>query len=213
MTSPENDATDTELANDGHVGQPAGKSVRRRAREFLIPAVAVFLALGWGFAIYYYRTGSAAMDARDDALARVSVLNNQVSTLNNQAADLKGQRDGYASREVARQQHEEQVKQREKAVADRESAVKGREEAVTAQEKTAEQNTIREGTWAVGVDIQPGTYRTKEIVTGQCYWEINSDANGDDIVANAIVTGGRPTVNIAKGQFFTTKRCGEWVRV
>lgn len=45
------------------------------------------------------------------------------------------------------------------------------------------------------------------------YWEIDSDANGDHIVANDIVTGGRPTVTLKNGQFFKTARCGDWIKV
>jgi hypothetical protein len=59
----------------------------------------------------------------------------------------------------------------------------------------------------------PQTYRAKDPVSGTCYWEINSDANGKNIVANDIVTGGRPTVTLSSGQYFTTKRCGDWAKV
>lgn len=45
---------------------------------------------------------------------------------------------------------------------------------------------------------------------GDCYWEINSDPNGGQTVANDTVTGGRPTVRLTAGQFFTTKGCGDW---
>lgn len=45
---------------------------------------------------------------------------------------------------------------------------------------------------------------------GDCYWEINSDQNGGHTVANDTVTGGRPTVRLTAGQFFTTKGCGDW---
>jgi hypothetical protein len=41
--------------------------------------------------------------------------------------------------------------------------------------------TIREGTWTVGTDIPPGTYRTTSEVGTTCYWEISrTGTNGED---------------------------------
>lgn len=130
---------------------------------------------------------------------------------------MTGERDSLEANRKAVQdaakKREDAAKKREDEVKKREDTVKQREDAVTQQEQIQAQNTIAEGTWAVGVDIQPGTYRTKEAVSGTCYWEINSDPNGSDIVENDIVSGGRPTVTLKGGQFFKTSRCGEWIRV
>lgn len=73
------------------------------------------------------------------------------------------------------------------------------------------QDTISEGSWTVGRDIKPGTYTTIETVGDSCYWKIStSGSNGDDIIANDIVTGGRPTVTLSEGHDFQTSRCGTW---
>lgn len=73
---------------------------------------------------------------------------------------------------------------------------------------------IDEGTWTVGTDIQPGKYRVRENVAGDCYWEITkSGSNGSTIVQNDIVQGGRPTVTLSGGQDFKTARCGSWEKV
>lgn len=75
---------------------------------------------------------------------------------------------------------------------------------------------ITEGTWTVGEDFRPGTYRVAEPV-GElgCYWEIKK-AGADDldsIVANDAVTGGRPKVTLRKkGQEFKNQGCGVFVR-
>jgi hypothetical protein len=70
---------------------------------------------------------------------------------------------------------------------------------------------IREGNWTVGVDIEPGTYRTSAKVTSTCYWGIyRTGSNGSDIIDNDIVTGGRPSVTLSPGQDFETTRCGSW---
>jgi hypothetical protein len=87
---------------------------------------------------------------------------------------------------------------------------------VAGTEKAAEVNTIAEGTWTVGTDIQPGQTRTVKAITADagCYWEINkSGTNGADIVANDKVTGGRPTVTLKVGQDFTTTGRGGWAKV
>ncbi|GAA1376663.1 hypothetical protein [Catellatospora chokoriensis] len=74
--------------------------------------------------------------------------------------------------------------------------------------------TIEDGTWTVGVDIKPGKYRTVTTVDDGCYWKIaKAGTNGDNIIANDIVNGGRPTVTIKVGQEFTSNRCGTWQKV
>lgn len=74
--------------------------------------------------------------------------------------------------------------------------------------------TIEQGIWTVGVDIPPGTYRVTAPVEEGCYWAITkSGTNGDDIIANDLVSGGRPTVTVRKGQDFETNDCGTWEKV
>ena len=60
--------------------------------------------------------------------------------------------------------------------------------------------TYSAGTYLVGTDISAGTY--KGITTGTYggYWQISSDPNGDDIIANDITTG--PFyVQVTSGQY------------
>lgn len=74
--------------------------------------------------------------------------------------------------------------------------------------------TIEEGVWTVGVDVPPGTYRVTAPVDDGCYWAITkSGSNGENIIANDIVSGGRPTVTLKKGQDFESARCGTWEKV
>lgn len=108
-----------------------------------------------------------------------------------------------------------ELKTREDAVAAKEAAVTAREAKVAGAEKAQAANTITEGTWTVGTDIKAGKYRTAEQVGPEgCYWEIDrSGTNGEDIVANDNVTGGRPTVTIKAGQDFTNHGCGDWTKI
>ncbi|GAB3453673.1 hypothetical protein GCM10027436_54660 [Actinophytocola sediminis] len=185
----------------------------RSWRFWVGAAVVAGLVAGWGLNFYNY----AVSEANDALVARLvkdkDSLTEQLEEASSARESLRGQlvsrtteRDRLAAAEAT-------LDQRTSAVKQREDAVKQREGAVTMQERTIAQNTIGEGDWAVGVDVQPGTYRTIQAVSGDCYWEINSDANGDDIVANNIVTGGRPTVTLENGQYFSTSRCGDWRKV
>lgn len=73
--------------------------------------------------------------------------------------------------------------------------------------------SIDEGTWEVGSDVTPGTYRTTETVGSDCYWKISrTGSNGDDIISNDIPGGGRPRVTLRKGQDFATQGCGTWAK-
>lgn len=94
-----------------------------------------------------------------------------------------------------------------------EAALAEREAAVASTEAQIAASTITGGTWTVGVDVEPGTYRTKDAVIGDCYWAIyRSGTNKDDIIQNDIVQGGFPTVTLSEGQDFESNRCGSWVR-
>ncbi|MEV7605126.1 hypothetical protein AB0N65_06775 [Paenarthrobacter sp. NPDC089322] len=126
-------------------------------------------------------------------------------------ADLKTHEDGIKVRETKLTTDGLALQKREDAVKSAEAAVKKREDAVTVTEKQKAANTVREGTWTVGVDIEPGTYRADAEVSSRCYWGIyRSGSNGSDIIDNDIVSGGRPSVTLSAGQDFTTTRCGTW---
>ena len=101
---------------------------------------------------------------------------------------------------------------RESELNDRAADLDAREAEVTALEKEAKRNTIDgDGTFEVGVDIRPGTWKNQDRDPG-CYWGINTDANGRDTVANA--NGGGPqTLTLNDGQFLEVADCGTWKRV
>ena len=116
-----------------------------------------------------------------------------------------------ADRESALEEREGAVSEKETAVAEAEAAVKSRETAVGTAEKEAAANTISDGTWTVGEDLKPGTYRATESVGARCYWGIyRSGSNGGDIIDNDIPGGGKPTVTLSKGQDFKSSNCGNW---
>lgn len=78
----------------------------------------------------------------------------------------------------------------------------------------ASTDKITDGMWTVGVDVPPGTYKTIQAVAGSCYWGIyTTGTNQNDIVANDIVSGGYPQVELREGQDFESNRCGIWGKV
>jgi hypothetical protein len=212
-------ATTAEPINPKAFQVRLGRAVRSW-RFWAGAAVVAALVAGWGLNIYNYSMSeeNAASVAglvkdKDSLTEQLDVASSARESLRGQLDTVTSERDELAAAEATLDERTNAVKQREDAVLDRENSVKRRETAVTKQERTIARNTIGEGNWAVGVDVQPGTYRTTAPVSGDCYWEINSDANGDNIVANDIVTGGRPTVTLENGQYFSTNRCGDWRKV
>lgn len=138
---------------------------------------------------------------RDSAESSYASMKSKYDTLQN----------GIAGREAKVTSRETEVGKADAAVKTAEAAVKVREEAVTGAETTKAANTVGDGTWTVGSDIEPGTYRAVEAVGSSCYWGIyRSGSNGGDIIENDIPGGGRPVVALSAGQDFNSTRCGKW---
>ncbi|MFH6687317.1 hypothetical protein QVL82_00560 [Cellulosimicrobium funkei] len=139
-------------------------------------------------------------DTRDDLQEELSIAQDRLEEVSAENEDRKSREADLAASEAA--------------VAQRENELGTREAAVTATEQQVAANTITTGTWTVGVDIEPGTYKVSApVASGRCYWKISvTGSNGGDIVENDIVSGGLPQVVLSAGQDFTTERCGDWVK-
>lgn len=75
-----------------------------------------------------------------------------------------------------------------------------------------------DGTFLVGVDFVPGTYRTTVPASSRnCYWARLSGVSGafDDIIANENTpSGGQAVVSIpASDKAFQTRGCGTWQKI
>jgi hypothetical protein len=76
---------------------------------------------------------------------------------------------------------------------------------------TETKTTFDEGTYIVGTDIQPGTYRSSE--GDGCYWARLSGFRGTigDIITNDFRSGGVATVTIRQSdEGFSSNGCGTW---
>ncbi|WP_125615951.1 hypothetical protein [Specibacter cremeus] len=191
------------------------KAPRRRGGKMTAVAIAAVVLFGGGL-----WTGTAVADPTasdaykvavadaDSSAVDVKRMAGNLTTVQGELETLRGEvtsREAAAdAKSVAADKHEAEVKTAE-------AAVKKREDAVTGAEKAKAANTVGDGTWVVGVDIAPGTYRTTADVGATCYWGIYaSGSNGADIINNDIPGGGRPSVTLAAGQDFKSSRCGTW---
>jgi hypothetical protein len=144
---------------------------------------------------------ASAESERDAAKSSYESMKAKYDTLQN----------GIADREAKVSARETEVGKADAAVKTAEAEVKKREEAVTRAEKTKAANTIGDGTWTVGTDIEPGTYRAAADVGSSCYWGIYATgSNGSNIIDNDLPGGGRPSVALSGGQDFKSSRCGTW---
>jgi hypothetical protein len=71
---------------------------------------------------------------------------------------------------------------------------------------------MADGSWRVGIDIEPGTYRTEGADT--CYWKRLSGFTGEfgDILANGIPKGPVVVTILPSDAGFTSSRCGIWAK-
>jgi hypothetical protein len=69
-----------------------------------------------------------------------------------------------------------------------------------------------DGTWLVGTDIKPGTYRSSS--DGDCYWARLKNTGGDFEAILANGNGGNQVVTIKKtDNAFESARCAPWTRI
>lgn len=87
--------------------------------------------------------------------------------------------------------------------------------AVPAADETsaASESFPGDGTYEVGVDIQPGKYSSDTPTSGNCYWaRLSSDDPFDGILANNN-SSGKSVVIVKKGdKYFQTSGCSDWTK-
>jgi hypothetical protein len=179
----------------------AGKPSRPWLR-WAIPAAALLVGIGIGGAV-----GAAAdpkqsdeyqalEDRHEEAKGRIIALSDRAREATNKATTTR-----------------EEAAQRQAELDQREQALAARETAVTAVEQQVAADSIESGIWTVGIDVEPGTYRVSEALSGYCYWAIyRTGTSGGDIIDNDGPTGGFPTVTLSAGQDFENSGCGTFVK-
>lgn len=88
---------------------------------------------------------------------------------------------------------------------------------VTPPAKPVKAKTIGEGTWKVGTEVTPGTYRTpgaKEGIITLCSWQVSTDDDGQHILSiDAVDSTSEPgRVTLKAGRYFKTSGCQDWIK-
>jgi hypothetical protein len=198
----------------GEAQPPAGGAKPGRKRRIIATVAAVALLAG-ATAVGTTLPDPKASDAYAALAAEKASVESERDSSKSSYESMKSKYDtlqnGVAGREAKVSARETEVGKADAAVKTAEAAVKVREEAVTGAEKTKAANTVGDGTWTVGTDIEPGTYRAAADVGSSCYWGIYATgSNGSNIIDNDLPGGGRPSVALSAGQDFKSSRCGTW---
>lgn len=70
-----------------------------------------------------------------------------------------------------------------------------------------------DGTFEVGVDVEPGTYVSEASPGGNCYWaRLSGSESFDDIIANNNSSGQSLVTIAATDRFFESSGCSDWTR-
>jgi hypothetical protein len=70
------------------------------------------------------------------------------------------------------------------------------------------------GVYVVGLDVQPGLWRSQTSGSNSCYWaRLKNTTGSDDILANDIGIGPRVVEIVASDKAFESSSCSQWSRV
>jgi hypothetical protein len=101
--------------------------------------------------------------------------------------------------------------QRQHDLDQRSSDLDAREAAIGAAEATQRNGTIPgDGTFLVGTEVRPGTYRSDAPSSGMCYWARLNGSDEFDIIDNDLSEGQSVVEIRSTDRFFETKGCEEW---
>ncbi|WP_128970096.1 hypothetical protein [Rhodococcus opacus] len=135
--------------------------------------------------------------------------------IDNAVAERNKQLDVRQSTLEARESTAAGVEQRNKQTQQQQATfaqqLTDRENKLKPREAEAAKNTIRtDGTYRVGIDINPGTYTAT--APSRCYWERNTGGAQGDIIENELSSGPQVVTIAASDGTFETSRCGVWTR-
>ena len=192
------------------------KSPGRFARTWAHPhgrlAIVALLALTIGGMI----GGSGADEANSRAAAaeaRIERAESNARDAERRAAraergQVRAEREARGAKAAVRAELEQEYARKEASLDKREEALDARAAALTQQEEIAKRSTFGNGQWEVGVDIEPGKYRTDGGTP--CYWAKLRPAD-HDIIDNNLAEGPQ-IVTLQAGIIFESKDCGTWTR-
>jgi hypothetical protein len=155
-----------------------------------------------------------AAKVREETLIGTSTqLQDQVST----AQQLQQTAESNAKNAEARALRDAKVKlhSSQAALDSRTAAVAAREAAVTAAEGQLNASQFGgDGLYAVGTDIQPGTYFSAAPASGNCYTAVLTSPNTNDVggIVTNNNTAGQSIVTVSAGQYLEVTGCDPFVK-
>ncbi|MDR7166126.1 hypothetical protein J2X12_004180 [Pseudarthrobacter oxydans] len=210
-----NEPAETHINDVLHEAKSSSAQAKPARKRRIFAAVGIVTLLAGSMAIGTTLPDPKSSDAYATLAAEKASVESERDAAESSYASMKSKYDtlqnGITARETKVSSREAEVGKADAAVKTAEAAVKVREEAVTGAERTKAANTVGDGTWTVGTDIEPGTYRAAADVGSSCYWGIYATgSNGSNIIDNDLPGGGRPSVALNSGQDFKSSRCGKW---
>lgn len=209
----------------------AGRPSRRWAPLALLGAATLVVGFGIGFLV----RGGAVSEQRERAVAAEAAsaalsadLEEATKQLNDrdaqraadQAAATRAEQERQRDKERREAAEEEQRRREaeEAAAAQAAAQAAAEEEARRAAEEAAAQASRRtvvppgDGIYAIGEDIDPGTWRTQG-GAGSCYYAILSSVDGSfGSIDDNNITEGPAIVSLSSGKYFEVRGCAEWRR-
>lgn len=179
---------------------------------------ALGLVLGMAVGMGLGKSGSISRATHDAVIADLTDLQETASEMSLSMEALTAERDALAERVAADDVDAGTADERARVLDQRqadldalESSLEEREESLAALDQP--RPTIPgDGTYLVGVDVEPGLYRTQ--ASGDCAW-VRRD--GVDAASEVLASGGgvgQVYAEVLVGDFaFTATNCGAWQKV
>lgn len=198
--------------------RPAAMEERRSRwrwlqRRFSLPlwAIIVVALVALGVGVGAGAAGGVQQSKYDAAVADLGEARQEVTDLKGEVADAKA--DAKAAEREASEKIEAEFASKNAALDDREGKLNEREQQLSVAEAAKKKDSIDgPGLYEVGVDINPGKWKT-DGGSGSCYYAKLRSSDTSDIIDNNNVDG-PAVVTLAAGQYFEVgSRCGPWQRV
>jgi hypothetical protein len=166
-----------------------------KRRIWLTATVVGLLAFFLGMSIGGY--GSPDPAVIDDATASSGAT---TEDLDRREAALESREGDLTSKQSDLDQREQDLEARARELEDSSSSTGG-------------SDSIGNGVFEVGADVQPGEYASQgpEDPELPCSYRVSSDEEGDEILSSKIVEGPGNVV-LEDGQFFTSEYCERWTQ-
>lgn len=146
---------------------------------------------------------AALQDHDQQQAANLASASASIATLTAQVGDIPSEKASIAAAKKS-------LTQRDAKLAAAQLNLQREQHAVSRIRDTILATTVAgNGTYHVGQDMTAGTYHSSG--NSECYWQISSDANGNDIIANNNVTG-PAFVSVVPGQYFESQDCSPWIK-